>query len=202
MDGCYANASELILSRTSMENLTMTGPINQRVIPSGQNGTETAFVEKTSLIDNCLQQTIAEIFEEQVNRNPDAVAIAYEEVELTYRELNQHSNQLGHYLRKHGVAPGDRVGICVERSLDLIIGLLGILKAGGAYVPLDPNYPAERLDFMVKDSEIKILLLQTKFAQKIGAPESKLVFLDKEWHTIAQESRENPPSRCTSDHPA
>ena len=180
----------------------MMGPINQRVIPSGQNGAKTVFGEKTTTHDNCLQQTITEIFEEQVHRAPEAVAIAYEGVELTYEELNQRSNQLGHYLLSLGVAPGERVGICVERSLDLIVGLLGILKAGGAYVPLDPNYPAERLDFMVKDSEIKILLGQTKLMQKIGTPEARLVFLDNEWPTIAQESQENPASRTTSDYPA
>ena len=180
----------------------MMGPINQRVISSGQNGTKTVFVEKTSIDDNCLEQTITEIFEDQVNRTAEAVAIAYEGIELTYRELNQRSNQLGHYLQSRGIAPGDRVGICVERSPELVIGLLGILKAGGAYVPLDPNYPAERLDFMVKDSEIKILLVQPKFTQKITAPESRLVLIDNEWPTIAQESQENPDSRTTSDYPA
>ena len=88
-----------------------------------------------------LHQTITEIFEEQVRRTPNAVAVVYEEGELTYQELNRRSNQLAHYLAGLGVGPGDRVGICIERSLEMIVGLLGILKAGAAYVPLDRNYP-------------------------------------------------------------
>src|SRR6202165_2670836 len=93
------------------------------------------------------QRCVHELFEDQVARTPEAVAVEYEGERLSYGELNRRSNQLAHYLRKLGVGPEVRVGICVERSLEMVVGLLGILKAGGAYVPLDPAYPAERLAY-------------------------------------------------------
>ena len=96
--------------------------------------------------DKCVHQ----LFEEQVKRTPETVAVVFEDQQLTYRELNSQANQLAHYLKKLGVGPETLVGICVERSLEMIVGLLGILKAGGAYVPLDPGYPKERLGFMLR----------------------------------------------------
>src|SRR6266850_8211266 len=101
---------------------------------------------------------IHELFEKQVERTPDAVAVVFENHELTYRELNSRANQLGHYLQARGVGPEVLVGICVERSLEMIVGLLGILKAGGAYVPLDPTYPKDRLAHMIVDSRMPVLV--------------------------------------------
>src|SRR5439155_24351013 len=95
---------------------------------------------------------IHELFEEQVRRTPEATALVYEEQRLSYEELNQQANQLGHYLIRLGVKPDERVGICVERGVGMVVGLLGILKAGGAYVPLDPAYPCERLREIVEDA--------------------------------------------------
>jgi amino acid adenylation domain-containing protein len=152
--------------------------------------------------DRYLEQTITGVFEEQVKRTPQAVAVVYEETELTYYELNRRSNQLGHYLQDLGVRPGDRVGICVERSLEMVVGLLGILKAGAAYVPLDRNYPQERLDFMVQDAEIEILLVEEKLVEKMASSKARSVVLELERHKIAEESQENPVNRLTSDHPA
>ncbi len=103
-------------------------------------------------------KVIHQLFEEQVEKTPDAIAVIFEDKKLTYQQLNEKANQLGHYLQKLGVKPETLVGICVERSLEMIIGLLGILKAGGAYVPLDPQYPPERLNFMLEDTNISILL--------------------------------------------
>src|SRR6202008_3487963 len=94
----------------------------------------------------------------QVSRTPDAVAVVFEGRQLSYAELNIQANQLAHYLLAQGVQPDDRVAICVERSLDMIIGLLGILKAGGAYVPLDPAYPVDRLSYMLEHSEPVMVL--------------------------------------------
>ena len=88
------------------------------------------------------------------------MAVVYEEQQLTYRELNRRANQLAHYLRSLGVGPEVLVGICVERSVEMVVGLLGILKAGGAYVPLDPEYPRERLSFMLDDARVSVLLTQ------------------------------------------
>ncbi|MDO9213741.1 MAG: amino acid adenylation domain-containing protein [Methylococcales bacterium] len=106
---------------------------------------------------------IHHLFEEQVARSPEAVAVVYEEHQLTYGELNARANQLAHHLRDIGVKPEALVGICLERSLDMVVGLLGILKAGGAYLPLDPAYPKERLTFMLEDSAPMALLTQGKF---------------------------------------
>ncbi|MBR8836531.1 MAG: AMP-binding protein, partial [Stigonema ocellatum SAG 48.90 = DSM 106950] len=108
------------------------------------------------LQDLCIHQ----LFEAQVERTPDAVAVVFEDEQLTYCELNQRANQLAHYLRCVGVEPEVLVGICVVRSLSMVIGLLGILKAGGAYVPLDPAYPQERLAFILSDSQVPVLLTQ------------------------------------------
>jgi amino acid adenylation domain-containing protein len=106
--------------------------------------------------DRCIQQ----LFEEQVLKSPQATAVVFEETSLTYAELNARANQLAHFLRELGVKPDTRVGICVERGLDMLVGLLAILKAGGAYVPLDPNYPAARLQYMLEDSAPAVLLTQ------------------------------------------
>lgn len=108
---------------------------------------------------------IHQLFEEQVELNPDAVAVVFEGEQLTYRELNAKANQLAHYLQSLGVGTEVLVGICVERSLEMVIGLLGILKASGAYVPLDPTYPSERLTFMLEDSSVPVLLTQSKLSR-------------------------------------
>ena len=111
-------------------------------------------------VDNPKNSCIHELFETQVERSPDATAAEFEGKRLTYRELNSRANQLAHYLRSQGVGPQKLVGLCVQRSLKMMIGLLGILKAGAAYVPLDPEYPRERLQFMTADAQISVLVTQ------------------------------------------
>jgi len=138
--------------------------------------------------DKCIHQ----LFEEQVERSPDAVAVVFEGEQLTYRELNAKANQLAHYLQSLGVKPEVLVGICVERSREMIIGLLGILKAGGAYVPLDPNYPSERLAFMLEDSSVSVLLTQEKLVEKLPQNSACVVCLESDWEKIAVHSKENP----------
>ncbi len=137
--------------------------------------------------DKCIHQ----LFEEQVERTPEAVAVVFEDHRLTYRELNQKANQLGHYLRKLGVGPEVLVGICVERSLEMVIGLLGILKAGGAYVPLDPSYPKERLAFLMGDAQIPVLLVGQELAKDLPCLAPTIVCLDTNWDQIASESTVN-----------
>ncbi len=105
---------------------------------------------------------IHELFEEQVERTPTAIAVQYEDQTLSYGELNARANQLARHLREHGVGPDSRVGLCVERSLQMVVGLLAILKAGGAYVPLDPSYPAQRLKYLLSDSAPVLLLTDEK----------------------------------------
>ena len=99
-----------------------------------------------------------ELFEEQVEKTPNAAALVYEEQELSYVELNRRANQLAHYLRKLGVKPDDLIGVCMERSVEMVVALLGVLKTGGAYVPLEPEYPVERLRYMIKDAGLKLVL--------------------------------------------
>jgi non-ribosomal peptide synthetase component F len=107
------------------------------------------------------EKLIHELFEEQVERTPEAVAVVHEDAWLSYGELNRRANQLAHHLRELGVGPDERVAICLERSLEMVVGLLGVLKAGGAYVPLDPAYPVERLRYMLEDSAPVALLTQS-----------------------------------------
>ncbi|MBF0120452.1 MAG: AMP-binding protein [Desulfobacterales bacterium] len=113
-------------------------------------------------VDYPKDKTIIDLFEEQVNKTPDAIAVIYEDKKLTYYELNEKSNQIAHCLINEGVCHDTLVGISIERSFEMIIGLLGILKAGGAYVPIDPSYPKERIDFMISDSNVYIVLTQDK----------------------------------------
>jgi len=112
------------------------------------------------MLSNLQDASIVQLFENQVARTPNAIALIWEEQQITYRELNEQANQLAHYLQNLGVGLETLVGICVERSPAMIIGILGILKAGGAYVPLDPAYPQERLAFMLEDSQVPVLLTQ------------------------------------------
>ncbi|NMG19781.1 non-ribosomal peptide synthetase [Brasilonema bromeliae] len=143
---------------------------------------------------------IHQMFEAQVQQTPNAVAVVFENQQLTYRQLNQRANQLAHYLRTLGVAPEVMVGICMERSLDMVVGLLGILKAGGAYVPIDPKYPQERLHFMLSDTQVSVLLTTKQLANELFEQESRVVCLDTDWESIAKESQENPLSELTQEH--
>jgi amino acid adenylation domain-containing protein len=130
---------------------------------------------------------IHELFEEQVERTPDAVAVLYEGRELTYLQLNHKANQLAHYLRKQGVGPDRPVAVYVERGLDMAIGILGILKAGGAYVPLDPNYPRARLEYMLKDAAPRVVLTQRSMKDAVIDVGATVIALDDDWQMIAQE---------------
>jgi amino acid adenylation domain-containing protein len=139
-------------------------------------------------LDKCIHQ----LLEKQVERTPHAVAVVFEGQQLTYNELNCRANQLAHYLQSLGVKPDTLVGICVERSLEMIVGLLGILKASGAYVPLDPDYPIERIIFMLEDAAVKVLLTQQKLINKLPEHQAQLICLDADWELISQFSQDNP----------
>ncbi|MCC5658374.1 amino acid adenylation domain-containing protein [Nostoc sp. XA010] len=138
-------------------------------------------------LEKCLHQW----FEAQVEQTPHAVAVVFENQQLTYSELNAKANQLAFYLRSLGVEADSLVGICVERSLEMLIGILGILKAGGAYVPLDPTYPQERLAFMLEDSQTSILLSQQHLIEKLPPHQGQVICLDSDWNKIATLSSEN-----------
>jgi amino acid adenylation domain-containing protein len=143
---------------------------------------------------------IHQLFEEQVERSPDAIALVFEDQQLTYKELNQRANQLAHYLGKLGVTAEVMVGICVERSLEMVVGLLGILKAGGAYVPLDPAYPPERLALMLEDAQVPVLLTQRRLVESLPKHQARVVCLDTDWEIIERQSEENPECSLTSEN--
>ncbi|MGH8651005.1 MAG: non-ribosomal peptide synthetase, partial [Gammaproteobacteria bacterium] len=126
------------------------------------------------------ERCVQELFEAQVAQTPDAVAVVYEDATLSYGELNRRANQLAHYLRELGVGPDQRVAICLERSLGMVVGLLGVLKAGGAYVPLDPAYPVERLRYMLEDSAPVALLTQRSWQEVFPGLGEKLAVVDLE----------------------
>lgn len=144
-------------------------------------------------------ESIPARFEKQAEVHPDRVAVIFEDQSLTYRELNERANQLAHHLRKKGVGSNQLVGLSVERSLETVIGILGILKAGGAYVPLDPTYPADRLRFMMEDSQIQVLVTQAKYAETLPEHHAEVVFLDEHADQIAAESAENPEWTSAAD---
>ena len=123
----------------------------------------------------------------------------FEKVQLTYRELDRKSNQLANYLRNNGIRPGTMVGVFVERSLDMIVALLGIMKAGGTYVPMDPTYPAERISFVLNDASVPVLLTQEALFKTVNVGSARHVFLDSEWAKIAQQSADVPPPAATAE---
>ncbi|AOX00478.1 non-ribosomal peptide synthetase [Moorena producens PAL-8-15-08-1] len=145
--------------------------------------------------DKCIHQ----LFEEQVENNPNSIAVVFENEKLTYSELNGKANQLAHYLQGLGVKPETLVGICVERSVEMVVGLLAILKAGGAYVPLDPSYPSERLAYMVCDANVSVLLTQESLTTLLPEHQAQIVCLDSNdnlWsdHSTTNLSSEVKPS--------
>ena len=140
-------------------------------------------------------------FEARVAQSPTAIAIVFEDEQLTYRELNHRSNQLAHLLQQMGVGPEVLVGICIQRSCEMIVAMLAVLKAGGAYVPLDPTYPQDRLDFMLSDARVSILLTQShqEFSRRHKQNSKLAVFcLDKNREKIAQQSKQNPTTKVTA----
>lgn len=151
-----------------------------------------------SYIDYPQNQCIHQLFETRVKQAPEAIAVVFEGETLTYKELNERANQLAHYLQSNGIGPDGLVGISVERSLEMVVGLYGILKAGGAYVPVDPTYPAERIAYMLENSKVPVLLTQSKILNKLPQHQGKVICLDTHWdEVISGQSRESPFSEVT-----
>jgi amino acid adenylation domain-containing protein len=146
------------------------------------------------------RETLSELFEAQASRTPEAVALLFEDTALSYRELNERANQLARYLQRAGVGPEMLVGILMNRSVEMIVAVLGILKAGGAYVPLDPSYPPERVAFMVQDSGMRLLLTQRELRAQVPELKARMLALDEEWEQIAAQSVVNLPLLTTPDN--
>ncbi len=142
---------------------------------------------------------IHHLFEAQVERVPHRVAVVCEDLQLTYEQLNRRANQLAHHLQFLGVGPEVMVGLCVDRSLEMVIGILGILKAGGAYVPLDPTYPQERLAFMLSDSQVSVVVTQQQWVESLPA-QARLLCLDTDWEAIERQEDENPVNSVSADN--
>src|SRR5215204_4086788 len=135
---------------------------------------------------------VQQLFELQVERTPEAVALVSGSEPLSYAELNRRANQLAHYLRRQGVGAEVVVGLCVERSVEMVVGLLGILKAGGAYLPLDPGYPRQRLEYLLADAQVGLVLTQERLLGQLPVHWGQTLVLDQEWSAIASESEANP----------
>jgi amino acid adenylation domain-containing protein len=142
---------------------------------------------------------IHQIFEDQVEITPDAPAVIFGGESLTYRELNSRANQLARHLNQMGVGLESRVGVCMERSLEMVIALYGIIKSGAAYVPMDPTYPRDRLAFMLEDAQTPVLLTQAKLASTLPAHKAQVICLDGDWEQIARQEDDNLPSLVSDD---
>jgi len=140
-------------------------------------------------------EIVTDLFEAQAKMSPDARAVTFEGLHLTYRQLNSRVNQLAHHLQGLGVRPGTLVGLLVERSLDMVVALLAVLKAGGAYVPLDPSFPQDRLAYMVSDSGMAVLVTHRGLDEKLPSPPSSIVHLDSDWSEIAKQTSDSPLPR-------
>ncbi|MBD2455148.1 amino acid adenylation domain-containing protein [Nostoc sp. FACHB-87] len=151
-------------------------------------------------IDNVNDKCIHQLIEEQVKRTPENIAVVFKNQQLTYKELNTRANQLAQYLQALGVAPDVLVGICIERSWEMLVGILAILKAGGGYVPIDPLYPQQRLNYILADSQVSIILTQERLVKNLPDIEAKVLCLDTLWDVITQESDENPQNQVKPEN--
>jgi amino acid adenylation domain-containing protein len=154
----------------------------------------------TTGMDYPQDQCIHQMFEAQAAQTPDAVAVICANEHLTYHELNRRANQVAHHLQALGVGPEMLVGLYMERSLEIIVALLGILKAGAAYMPLDPTYPSERLAFMLEDAQVPVVVTQEQCVAGLPYHRARVVCLDAQWHSITQHSDQNPVSGATADN--
>ena len=137
------------------------------------------------------------MFAQQAERTAQAIALSYEHQSWTYAELNRRANQLAHYLLKQQAGPERRVGICLERSMETVLAVLGVLKAGGAYLPLDPQAPAERLAYIIQDAGAEVILTSAEMEGRLPREQAKLVFLDRDWERIGTEDGTNPQSHAS-----
>ena len=170
--------------------LPLMSPTEQQQLLVAWNNTKTEYPT-----DKCIH----ELFEAQVEKKPSALAIVFEEQKLTYSQLNSKANQLAHYLQQLGVQPQMLVGICFERSLEMIVGLLAILKAGGAYVPLDPSYPPSRLNYLICDAQLSVVLTIEKWRNHLPETIASVIALDTDGEIITQQSTENLVNLATTE---
>ena len=186
IEGAVANPEQAV------SNLPILTTNEHKRIVVDWNNTEAQY----SNGNRCLHQLI----EEQAEQTPNGIAITFEQHHVSYGELNQRANQLARHLKKLGVGPDVLVAVMAERSLEMVVALLGVLKAGGAYVPIDPDYPVDRVAFMLGDAGAPVLLTQARFADRVPGHEGKTLCLDSEWEQVSQESTSNPTNEATPDN--
>jgi len=174
-----------------LSQLSLMNESERRQLLTEWNATEADYTQ---------DRTIAELFEAQVARTPNALAVVLQGESLTYQELNERANQLAHLLRTRGIGPEIFTEICMQRSVEMMVAVLGTLKAGGAYLPLDPTYPKERLSYMMEDTKASVLLTQTHLLEMLPEHSAEMICLDSEWEMIAGESTENLASANTIEN--
>jgi amino acid adenylation domain-containing protein len=189
-----------ILFSSALENphqrisaITLLSPNDRRQILLDWNATEVVFPR---------ERRIHDLIVSQADRTPDALAVTYNNESITYSQLDIRTNQLAHHLIELGVQPGDRVALCVERSFDMVIGIVGILKAGAAYVPLDPAYPGDRIATLLEDSTSKIIMTQVHIEGVLPASNARHIILDAEESPINGQPTTRPVVEVTPDDPA
>jgi amino acid adenylation domain-containing protein len=187
MIGHYRTLLQNIVAQTSL-------PLSDIPLLTVEEEHQLLYVWNQTAADYPSDKCLHELFEEQVERTPDAVAVVSEDEQVSYRELNRRANRLAHYLRSLGVGADHLVGICVERSVKMVVGVLGIMKAGGGYVPMDGESPPERLRFMMEDGEIGVLLTEQKLAWRLPEHRARAIYLDRDWKAIERESADNRSS--------
>jgi amino acid adenylation domain-containing protein len=173
-------------------------PISQLGIVSASERKQILVEFNQTKIDYSHNQCIHKLFAQQADKNPGSIAVVFENQQITYSELNRKANQLAHYLIKQGVKPDFVIGLCVERSLEMIVGLLGILKAGGAYLPLEPNLPKEALNLRLQEAQTSLVITQQSLVNRFE--QAKVIAIDVGWETIAEESDENPQTEVTPEN--
>ncbi|SFN62426.1 non-ribosomal peptide synthetase [Xenorhabdus japonica] len=194
LDAALTSLEMPSLTNTKIANLSILSDTERQQVLVDFNATQTEFPQDI---------LVHQLFEAQVQRTPDAIAVVFEEQSLSYDELNKRANRLAHYLIALGVRPDDRVAICIERSLEMMIGLLGILKAGGAFVPLDPTYPTERLTYMLNDSAPVALITQTTMVETWNNTLPTILLDTPGCSVLGERSEENPEAQSlglTSRH--
>lgn len=193
MAGHFQNLLESIVANSSarLSDLPMLAETERQQLLFEWNNTGINYFQ-----NECVHR----LFEAQAAKTPDAVAVQFECQSFTYRELNNRANQLAHYLLSFGVKPDAIVGVYMDRSLDAIVGILGVLKAGSAYLPLDPHYSKERLNFMLEDAGVQVLLTQAQLAADLLVPNISAICLDADWQTIAQQNQSNPDSAVSPEN--
>ena len=175
----------------AIRELEVVGNRERQLLLVEWNDTDAAYPRTTC---------IHELFQDQARRQPNHIAVEFEGKRLTYRELNERANQVANYLRRLGVTAEVRVGILMERSLEMIVGLWGVLKAGGAYVPLDPTSPDARLSFMLEDAGVQVILSQEKLSRRLSGSQDMMICLDSDWQRIATESTISPVNETVAEN--